>query len=105
MENGKVVPECMICGCKLSNSDMVSSKPQRHLVTNHPSLSSKDESYFPKYLSSKSKQVKVFEKQIGVSEKAQVPFYEIAELIAVRLKLHNFTPMELCSYLKNDKMS
>ncbi|GFW12759.1 SCAN domain-containing protein 3 [Trichonephila clavipes] len=35
------------------------------------------------------KQVKVFEKQVCVSEKAQVASYEIAELIAVNLKPHN----------------
>jgi len=64
MENEKVVPECVICGYKLSNSVMVPSKLQRHLVTNNPSLSTKDKSYFQKFLSSKSKQVKVFEKQI-----------------------------------------
>ncbi|GFT07556.1 SCAN domain-containing protein 3 [Trichonephila clavipes] len=40
-------------------------------------------------LSSKIKQVKVFEKQVCVSEKAQVASYEIAELIAVNLKPHN----------------
>lgn len=89
MENDMVVPECVVCGCKLSNSAMVPSKLQRHLLTNHPSLSIKDKSYFQKSLSSKSKQVKVFEKQIGVSEKAQIASYEIAELIAVKLKPHN----------------
>ncbi|XP_022902382.1 protein FAM200C-like [Onthophagus taurus] len=68
---------------------MVPSKLQRHLVTNHPSLSIKGKSYFQKSLSSKSKQVKVFEKQIGVSEKAQVASYKIVELIAVKLKPHN----------------
>ncbi|GFY01587.1 BED-type domain-containing protein [Trichonephila clavipes] len=68
---------------------MVPSKLQRHLVTNHPSLSTKDKSYFERSLSSKIKQVKVFEKQVCVSEKAQVASYEIAELIAVNLKPHN----------------
>ncbi|GFV63861.1 SCAN domain-containing protein 3 [Trichonephila clavipes] len=89
MENDIVVPECVICGFKLSNSAMVPSKLQRHLVTNHPSLSTKDKSYFERSLSSKIKQVKVFEKQVCVSEKAQVASYEIAELIAVNLKPHN----------------
>ncbi|GFW58125.1 SCAN domain-containing protein 3 [Trichonephila clavipes] len=89
MENDIVVPECGICGLKLSNSAMVPSKLQRHLVTNHPSLSTKNKSYFERSLSSKIKQVKVFEKQVCVSEKAQVASYEIAELIAVNLKPHN----------------
>ncbi|GFW97624.1 protein FAM200B [Trichonephila clavipes] len=89
MENDIVVPECVICGFKLSNSAMVPSKLQRHLVTNHPSLSTKDKSYFERSLSSKIKQVKVFEKQVCVSEKAQVASYEIDELIAVNLKPHN----------------
>ncbi|GFS97486.1 SCAN domain-containing protein 3 [Trichonephila clavipes] len=86
MENDIVVSECVICGFKLSNSAMVPSKLQRHLVTN---LSPKDKSYFKRSLSSKIKQVKVFEKQVCVSEKAQVASYEIAELIAVNLKPHN----------------
>ncbi|GFU50867.1 SCAN domain-containing protein 3 [Trichonephila clavipes] len=89
MENDIVVPECVICGFKLSNSAMVPSKLQHHLVTNHPSLSTKDKSYFERSLSSKMKQVKVFEKQVCESEKAQVASYEIAELIAVNLKPHN----------------
>ncbi|GFW21743.1 SCAN domain-containing protein 3 [Trichonephila clavipes] len=89
MENDIVVPECVICGFKLSNSAMVPSKLQRHLVTNHSSISTKDKSYFERSLSSKIKQVKVFEKQVCVSEKAQVASYEIAELIAVNLKPHN----------------
>ncbi|UYV74925.1 hypothetical protein LAZ67_12001817 [Cordylochernes scorpioides] len=89
MENYQVVPECVICRSKLSNSSMVPSKLQRHLVTNHPSLATKDKSYFEKSLSLKLKQVKVFEKQISVSGKAQLVSYEIAELLAVKLKPHN----------------
>ena len=89
MENDKVVPECVICGCKLSNSAMVPSKLRRHLITNHPALSTKDIGYFKNSLSSKLKQVKVFKSQFNVSEKAQLASYEIAELIAVKLKPHN----------------
>ncbi|GFU10156.1 SCAN domain-containing protein 3 [Trichonephila clavipes] len=44
---------------------------------------------FKMSLSSKIKQVKVFEKQVCVSEKAQVASYDIAELIALNLKPHN----------------
>lgn len=89
IENNMAVPECVICGCKLKNSAMVPSKLQRHLQTNHPSLATKDKSYFQKSLSSKSKQVKGFEKHIGISEKAQIASYEVAELIAMKLKPHN----------------
>ncbi|XP_056637680.1 SCAN domain-containing protein 3-like [Diorhabda sublineata] len=71
------------------NSAMVPSKFQRHLVTNHLSLLTKDKSYFERSLSSKIKQVKVFDKQVCVSEKARVASYEIAEMIAVNLKPHN----------------
>ena len=78
MENDEFASECVIFGCKLSNSAMVPSKLQRHLVINHLLLSTKDKSYFQKSLSSKFKQEKVFEKQIGVNEKAQVASYEIA---------------------------
>lgn len=68
---------------------MVPSKMHRHLLTKHPCLASKDKSYFQKSLSAKSKQVKVFEKQFNVSEKAQGASYEVAELIALKLKPHN----------------
>ncbi|XP_023226702.1 zinc finger BED domain-containing protein 5-like [Centruroides sculpturatus] len=68
---------------------MVLSKLKRHLLTNHPSLASKDKNYFQKSLSARSKQVKVFEKQFSVSEKAQIASYEVAELIALKLKSHN----------------
>ncbi|GFR14524.1 BED-type domain-containing protein [Trichonephila clavata] len=89
MENDMVVPECVVCGCKLSNSTTVPRKLQRHLLTNHPSLSIKYKCCFQRSLFSKSKLVKVCEKQIGVSEKAQIASDEIAELIAVKLKPHN----------------
>ncbi|GFS84105.1 SCAN domain-containing protein 3 [Trichonephila clavipes] len=71
------------------NSDNDNQTPTSLVVTNHPSLSTKDKSYFERSLSSKIKQVKVFEKQVCVSEKAQVASYEIAELIAVNLKPQN----------------
>ncbi|GFW42311.1 DUF4371 domain-containing protein [Trichonephila clavipes] len=71
------------------NSDNDNQTPTSLVVTNHPSLSTKDKRYFERSLSSKIKQVKVFEKQVCVSEKAQVASYEIAELIAVNLKPHN----------------
>ena len=56
------------------------------MVTDYPSLLPKDKSYFQKFVFSQSKQVKAFETQIGVSEKAQLASYEIAELIAVKIK-------------------
>ncbi|GFW75755.1 SCAN domain-containing protein 3 [Trichonephila clavipes] len=71
------------------NSDNDNQTPKSLGDYNHPSLSTKDKSYFERSLSSKIKQVKVFEKQVCVSEKAQVASYEIAELIAVNLKPHN----------------
>jgi hypothetical protein len=89
IENDLVVPECIICGLKLSNSAMVPSKLLRHLMTNHPSLSSKDKNYFQTYYLTKAKQGKNFKKQLCVSEKAQFASYEIAELIAMKLKPHN----------------
>ena len=44
MENDKVVPECVICGCKLSNSAMVPSKLQ------HTSLSTKEKATFKVFI-------------------------------------------------------
>nr|XP_027201527.1 zinc finger BED domain-containing protein 5-like [Dermatophagoides pteronyssinus] len=89
VENGIDIPQCVICDCKLSNSCLVPSKLKRHLMTNHPSIASKDETYFKKCLSMKGKQVKAFEKHVCVSEKAQLVSYLIAELVAKKFKPHN----------------
>jgi len=64
------LPLCVVCGEKLSNSSMVPSKLNRHLITNHSHLESKDQNYFKELMTSQSKQKKYFEKKVIVSDKA-----------------------------------
>lgn len=52
------LPLCVVCGEKLSNSSMVPSKLNRHLITNHNHLESKDQNYFKELMTSQSKQKK-----------------------------------------------
>jgi hypothetical protein len=51
----RLIPECVVCGEKLSNECVVPSKLKRHLNTKHGHLSGKDENYFSRLLSSEVK--------------------------------------------------
>ncbi|KAL4121592.1 hypothetical protein QTP88_014077 [Uroleucon formosanum] len=83
------LPLCVVCGEKLSNSSMAPSKLNRHLITNHSHLESKDQNYFKELMTSQSKQKKYFEKKVTVSDKAQIASYKVAELIAQKTKPHS----------------
>jgi len=75
------IPQCLVCGEKLSNEFMVPSKLKRHLTTKHSHLSNTDKTYFSRLLLSNVKQSKQLEKLINISDKTQIASYKVTELI------------------------
>jgi hypothetical protein len=83
------IPECVVCGEKLSNECMVLSKMKRHFNTKHGHLSGKDKNYFSRLLSSEvNKKKKDMEKRATIAEKAQVASFKVAEIIAMKMQPH-----------------
>jgi len=56
-------PLCVVCGQKLSNKTMVSSKLRRRFITNHSHLQTKTIVYFQRLLQANPRQSKYFRKQ------------------------------------------
>ena len=74
-----------VCGQKLPNEAMVLTKLRRHVITNHSNLQTKTMVYFQRLLQqANSRQRKLFQKAMTVSERAQLASYEVAELIALK---------------------
>jgi len=79
-------PLCVVGGQKLSNEAMVPSKLKRHFITNHSNLQTKTIVYCQRLLQANSRQSKLFQKAMTVSEKAHLASYEVAEIIAPKSK-------------------
>lgn len=60
-----VVPECVVCGVKLSNESIFPSELKSHLNTKHNHLCKKEKKYFSWLLSCKEKQAKTMEFMVG----------------------------------------
>ena len=73
-----------VCGQKLPNEAMVPTKLRRHIITNHSNLQTKTMVYFQRLLQANSRQRKLFQKSMTVSERAQSASYEVANIIALR---------------------
>lgn len=82
------IPQCLVCGEKLSNECMVPSKLKRHFTSKHGHLLNKDKTYFSRLLSSNVKQSKQLEKLTNISDKAQIASYKVAELIVKKMQPH-----------------
>jgi hypothetical protein len=82
------IPQCLICGEKLSNEAMVPSKLKRHLLTKHGFAAEKPLDYFKRLASNHNSQASKFIKQSTVSDKAQEASYAVAKLIAKKMKSH-----------------
>lgn len=82
------IPECIVCGDKLSNEAMVPSKLKHHFRTKHGQLSDKHVNYFKRLLNSRSKQAVRFVKKVTISDKAQHASFLVAEIVAQQSKPH-----------------
>jgi len=94
-------PRC-VCGLKLPNEVMVPSKLRSHVITNHSNLLTETMVYFQRLLQANSRQRKLFQKAMAVSERAQLALYEVAEFKGVRKGLGVFgvnpPPLSLIFY-------
>jgi len=66
---------------------MVPTKLRRHVISNHSNLQTKTMVYFQRLLQANSRQRKLFQKAITVSERALLASYEVAEIIALKSSL------------------
>ena len=82
-------PLCVICGDVLSNEAMVPSKMQRHLQSKHQNHIGKNKTHFKRMLDGQQKQAQVFVKLQSVTDKAQLASFQVAELVAKRMKPHS----------------
>jgi hypothetical protein len=82
------VPQCIVCGVKLSNESMVPSKLKRHLSSNHSHLLGKDKNYFSRLLSSEEKQAKAMVRRFSINERALLASYKVSEIVAKRIQPH-----------------
>jgi hypothetical protein len=89
------VPECLICGDKLSKEAMVPSKLKRHLTTKHSHLESKSIDYFQRLLANrKDEAAKFTNKDIKMSKNSfpKLTVEEIVEFIEeIKTDLPDYT--------------
>ena len=82
------LPECIVCGEKLSNSSMAPAKLKRHFATKHIDLAHKNCGDFKRLREEQRLQTSRFQTHFKVSDKAQEASYLVAELVAKEMKAH-----------------
>ena len=81
-------PVCIVCGIKISNESMLPSKLGKHLKSKHSHLQDKPTSYFKRMSEQQGKAADFLRSLMTVSDKAQIAFYQVSELIAQNMKSH-----------------
>jgi hypothetical protein len=76
------VPECLICGDKLSKEAMVPSKLKRHLTTK------KSIDYFQRLLANRKDEAAKFTKKVKIGDRALEASFKASQLIAKQMKPH-----------------
>ena len=84
----ELLPLCVVCGYKMANESLIPSKLTKHFKTRHYHLHGKSVNYFKRLLEQQKKAGNSFKSRVTISEKAQIAFYEISELIAQNMKAH-----------------
>jgi hypothetical protein len=84
------IHEYLVCGENLCNNSVVPSKLKQHITTKHPSLASKDITYFRRLMQKKKKNPlkKFMISSARTLEKVQEAGYKVPELI-VKAKQYN----------------
>ena len=82
------LPECIVCGEKLSNTAMAPAKLKRHFSTKHGDLANKNVDHFKRLKEEKTIQAVNFQSNFKESDKAQEASYLVAELVAKEMKAH-----------------
>ena len=85
----KQVPECIICGEKLSHESMVPSKLNRHFLSKHSHLKGKNPAFFERMLREQKQTGMKFHKTMTVPEKALECSFIVSQMIAKQLKSHD----------------
>jgi len=76
-----------VCGQTLPNEAMVPTKLRGHVITNHSNLQTKTMVYVQRLLQDNSRQRKLFQKAMTVTEGAQLASCEVAKIIAFKSSL------------------
>jgi len=76
-------PAMCVCDQKLPNEALVPTKLRRCVITNHSNLQTKTMVYFQRLLQANSWQRKLFQKEMTVSERAQLASHEVAVTVSL----------------------
>jgi hypothetical protein len=84
-------PKCVVCGEKLANQSVVSSKLKRQRHAKHSHLLEKPIEYFKKLIANQTHQAKQWIKMTTISDKAQETSHAVAKIVAKKIKSHTIS--------------